>query len=216
MNACKCKNIFICASPHARLYDYMHSSMCMRQLIPDSNVHGVNKGPTWILSAPDGPHVGPWTLLSGIHWKPPVVTAPALSSLVAPWVATTTTSAATKAAVLAPWWLQISVFIPANSRRATFHLDPHLILNIIVVGGELLTYNYWVFAWLFILFLMFKMNFTEISYILICNLMSPKASRIHIRVDFAIIRNKLLWGLQYPFTWDMRSPVTFRKWDCSL
>ena len=23
-------------------------------------------GPTWVLSAPDGPHVGPWTLLSGI------------------------------------------------------------------------------------------------------------------------------------------------------
>ena len=27
-------------------------------VIPDSKVHGVNMGPTWVLSAPDGPHVG--------------------------------------------------------------------------------------------------------------------------------------------------------------
>ena len=27
--------------------------------IPDSKVHGANIGPTWVLSAPDGPHVGP-------------------------------------------------------------------------------------------------------------------------------------------------------------
>ena len=27
--------------------------------IPDSNVHGANMGPTWVLSASDGPHVGP-------------------------------------------------------------------------------------------------------------------------------------------------------------
>ena len=26
---------------------------------PDSKVHGAIMGPTWILSAPDGPHVGP-------------------------------------------------------------------------------------------------------------------------------------------------------------
>ena len=26
---------------------------------PDSKVHWVNMGPTWVLSAPDGPHVGP-------------------------------------------------------------------------------------------------------------------------------------------------------------
>ena len=30
------------------------------------NVHGANMGPTWVLSAPDGPHVDPWTLLSGM------------------------------------------------------------------------------------------------------------------------------------------------------
>ena len=30
--------------------------------VPDSKVHGANMGPTWILSAPDGPHVGPMSL----------------------------------------------------------------------------------------------------------------------------------------------------------
>ena len=29
---------------------------------PDSKVYGVNMGPTWVLSAPDGPHVGPMNL----------------------------------------------------------------------------------------------------------------------------------------------------------
>ena len=29
---------------------------------PDSKVHGANTGPTWVLSAPDGPHVGPMNL----------------------------------------------------------------------------------------------------------------------------------------------------------
>ena len=26
--------------------------------IPDSKVHGANMGPTWVLSSPDGPHIG--------------------------------------------------------------------------------------------------------------------------------------------------------------
>ena len=30
--------------------------------IPDSKVHGANMGPTWVLPAPDGPHVGPMNL----------------------------------------------------------------------------------------------------------------------------------------------------------
>ena len=30
--------------------------------IPDSKVHGANMGPTWVLSAPDEPHVGPMNL----------------------------------------------------------------------------------------------------------------------------------------------------------
>ena len=31
-------------------------------MTPDSEVHGANMGPTWVLSAPDGPHVGPMNL----------------------------------------------------------------------------------------------------------------------------------------------------------
>ena len=32
---------------------------------PDSKVHGANMRPTWVLSAPDGPHVGPRNLAIG-------------------------------------------------------------------------------------------------------------------------------------------------------
>ena len=31
-------------------------------IYPDSKVHGANMGPTWVLSAPDVPHVGPTNL----------------------------------------------------------------------------------------------------------------------------------------------------------
>ena len=34
---------------------------------PDSKVHGANTGPTWALSAPDGPHVGPMNLAIRVH-----------------------------------------------------------------------------------------------------------------------------------------------------
>ena len=33
--------------------------------VPDSKVHGANMGPIWGRQDPGGPHVGPWTLLSG-------------------------------------------------------------------------------------------------------------------------------------------------------
>ena len=35
---------------------------CEFKICPDSKVHGANMGPTWVLSAPDGPHVGPMNL----------------------------------------------------------------------------------------------------------------------------------------------------------
>ena len=58
---------------------------------PDSKVHGANMGPTWVLSAPDGPHAGPMNLaitegpialladlvlywgINGLHWMASVV-----------------------------------------------------------------------------------------------------------------------------------------------
>ena len=34
----------------------------MVRTYPDSNVHVAHMGPTWVLSAPGGPHVGPMSL----------------------------------------------------------------------------------------------------------------------------------------------------------
>ena len=39
-----------------RLY---HTNVCNAATDTDSKVHGANMGPAWVLSAPDGPHVGP-------------------------------------------------------------------------------------------------------------------------------------------------------------
>ena len=33
---------------------------------PDSKIHGAYMGPTWVLSAPDGPHVGPMNLANRV------------------------------------------------------------------------------------------------------------------------------------------------------
>ena len=35
---------------------------------PDSKFHGASMGPTWVLSAPDGPHVGPINLAIRVHF----------------------------------------------------------------------------------------------------------------------------------------------------
>ena len=40
----------------------MHRIWTKQYCLPDSNVHGANMGPTWVLSASDGPHVGPMNL----------------------------------------------------------------------------------------------------------------------------------------------------------
>ena len=34
---------------------------------PDGKTHGANIGPTWVLSASDGPHVGPMNLAIIVH-----------------------------------------------------------------------------------------------------------------------------------------------------
>ena len=38
-------------------------------VFPDSNVHGANKRPTWVLLAPDGPHVGPMNLAIRVGYE---------------------------------------------------------------------------------------------------------------------------------------------------
>ena len=44
-------------------FDILHMwSLCITSFkltYTDSKIHGANMGPTWVLSAPDGPHVGP-------------------------------------------------------------------------------------------------------------------------------------------------------------
>ena len=40
----------------------MSSTFFSLRKYPDNKVHGANMGPTWVLSAPDGPHVGPMNL----------------------------------------------------------------------------------------------------------------------------------------------------------
>ena len=38
--------------------------------LPDIKTHGVNMGPTWVLSAPDGPHVVPMNLaIRAVMWR---------------------------------------------------------------------------------------------------------------------------------------------------
>ena len=38
------------------------------EMSPESKVHGANMRPTWVLSAPDGPHVDPMNLVIRIPW----------------------------------------------------------------------------------------------------------------------------------------------------
>ena len=42
------------------VYEFLSATLAVN--FPNSKVHGANMGPTWDLSAPDGPHVGPMNL----------------------------------------------------------------------------------------------------------------------------------------------------------
>ena len=56
-----CLNVSASNAPH---FWNMFNFQNMDYYHPDSKVHGANMGPTWVLSSPGGPHVGP-TNLSG-------------------------------------------------------------------------------------------------------------------------------------------------------
>ena len=43
--------------------DITHENRAKVHVISDNEVHRANMGPTWDLSAPDGPHVGPMNLV---------------------------------------------------------------------------------------------------------------------------------------------------------
>ena len=50
---------------HTRTNIYVYAYICVHTLpvgVPDCKVHWANMGPTWVLSAPDGSHVGPMNL----------------------------------------------------------------------------------------------------------------------------------------------------------
>ena len=47
------------------------SQRFLKKSHPDSKIHGANMGPTWVLSAPGGSHVGPMSLVirAGPHFN---------------------------------------------------------------------------------------------------------------------------------------------------
>ena len=51
---------------HVHKYIQAHIHARLR-IYPDSKVHGANMGPTWVLSAPDGPHVGRMNLTIRVY-----------------------------------------------------------------------------------------------------------------------------------------------------
>ena len=54
----------VCERGPGRLGNEQHASWAqlLGGLYPDSKVHGANMGPTWVLSAPEGPHDGHMSL----------------------------------------------------------------------------------------------------------------------------------------------------------
>ena len=55
-------NVRYSISCYNELQVYSKSTAFFRQVSPDTKVHGADMGPTWVLSAPDGPHDGPVNL----------------------------------------------------------------------------------------------------------------------------------------------------------
>ena len=50
---------FTSSAPKFTLHKWPIKRWTPLQASPNSKVHGANMGPNWVLSAPDGPHVGP-------------------------------------------------------------------------------------------------------------------------------------------------------------
>ena len=53
--------VYILIIAASTLYEYM-SIIATLSYNQDGKVHGANVGPTWVLAAPDGPHVGSMNL----------------------------------------------------------------------------------------------------------------------------------------------------------
>ena len=59
--------------PHFVFYSISHLQIIYWFLFPDSKIHGANMGPSWVLSAPDGPHVGPMNLVMWVAFMMPFI-----------------------------------------------------------------------------------------------------------------------------------------------
>ena len=72
-NICKLRSIspFCCAVLFTvviqLLFTYTESILRLVNMPRYNNVHGANIGPTWVVSAPDVPHVGPMNLAIGLE-----------------------------------------------------------------------------------------------------------------------------------------------------
>ena len=80
-------------------------SSCQRHSVPDSKVHGANMGPTWVISAPDGPHIGPMNL--AIRRGSPGMQS---DGIVARFCSRSF------------WWRHLSSWGPSHQQRLTFIL----------------------------------------------------------------------------------------------
>ena len=69
---CTCFSVFVGHEIRRKCINYLWATAwgihrhvvenCVYITFPESKVHGTNMGPTWVLSVPDGPHVGPMNL----------------------------------------------------------------------------------------------------------------------------------------------------------
>ena len=75
--------------------------------VPDSKVHGTSMGPTWVLSAPDGPILASWTLL----WGLPLITCSKFIEMLALFHFTVTKMYAAHVSVSPSFHRQFSVFL---------------------------------------------------------------------------------------------------------
>ena len=57
-----CRKILAKMNTTTEIYFVTLGILCWINTIPDNQIHGANMGPTWVLSAPDGPLVGPTNL----------------------------------------------------------------------------------------------------------------------------------------------------------
>ena len=61
--------ITICGRVTSLIWSYNMYNGIQLSNFPESKVHGANVELTWVLSVPDGPHVGPMNLAISVHTK---------------------------------------------------------------------------------------------------------------------------------------------------